>query len=97
MYAAWNGHAETVWLLYLHERKASGWRVLICATFAGDTTAARAHLDECRKQNGCGYSALMWAAKRGHAGLVEALTPHKKGIWGGRRDDGSKTALLVAA
>ncbi|KWX13348.1 Kinase/ NEK [Giardia duodenalis assemblage B] len=53
----------------------SSWTPLMCAAFTGDIEAAKKHLVDTDKKNSDGDTALMIAAKAGHADIVELLDP----------------------
>ncbi|EET02674.1 Hypothetical protein GL50581_61 [Giardia duodenalis ATCC 50581] len=68
--------------------KDSSWTPLMRAAFIGDLEAATNHLSDKDKKNSDGDTALMIAAKAGHADIVELLDP---------TDKNGVTALMRAA
>ena len=79
-------HADVAMILLEHE--APSWTLLMCAAFIGDIELARSHLSDRDKKNGDGDTALMIAARAGHADVVELLDP---------TDKAGVTALMRAA
>ena len=78
-HAAEENHSECVRLLMKHESSVSGWTSLICAAYLGDVDAVRDNLHEKGRKDITGLTALMWAAQKGHKGVVKVLLEHEKG------------------
>ena len=55
--------------------KDSSWTSLMCAAFIGDVELARSHLSDKDEKNSKGETALILAARAGHADVVELLDP----------------------
>ncbi|ESU39485.1 Ankyrin repeat protein [Giardia duodenalis] len=74
--------------LLLLESEAPSWTPLMCAAFTGDIETVRRHLSDKHKKNSDGETALIIAARVGHADVVELLDP---------TTDQGVTALMRAA
>ena len=90
--AAQNGRDEVVKLLMKHEGGASGWTSLIYAAYFGDVDSARDNLHERGRKDDVGMTALMWAVRREHKGVVKVLLEHEKSL----KDTDGNTAFMHA-
>ena len=73
VHALKNTHVDVATLLRKHE--APSWTLLRCAAFLGDIETVKQHLSDKDKKNNKGETALMVAARAGHANIVELLDP----------------------
>ncbi|EET01020.1 Ankyrin repeat protein [Giardia duodenalis] len=105
MWAAAYGHAEVVKLLMEHEGgiQASGWSALMFAAQCSRSNERHGEsfvdYPKCvkllmeREGKISGWTALMYAAARGHERVVELLVEHQGGI----QNNSHQTALMWAA
>ncbi|TNJ30288.1 Kinase, NEK [Giardia muris] len=83
MYAAENGHTECVRILRDHERGMctnEGETALILAARKGQDGPASLLLEEACMQDRKGYTALMYAAEKGHIETVRVLCELEAGV-----------------